>query len=85
MLVCFEITDNKQIEELQRKILANKRETEEENDIWTADTDKLDAYIFNSIAEFYTRKTNKEKDYWAKSNIWNYQVNTDANEELYEM
>lgn len=83
MIVSFEIIDNKELEALQSKILANKRETEEENDVWMSDTDKLDDYIFDSIADFMTRRASKDINYLRESNIWEYQVCTNDREELY--
>ena len=85
MLVCFEITDNEELEALQKKVLANKRQTEEENEQWFADTDKIDDYIFQCLSDYISRRDNKDVDYARKSNIWEYQVCTDDKEELYVM
>lgn len=85
MIVSFEITDNKELEELQTKILANKRKTEEENEMWQSDTDKLDDYIFQCLSTLISMRDAHLHEVREKSNIWEYQVCTDDREELYMM
>ena len=91
MLVSFEIIDNKELEKLQNKILANKRETEEENNEWMSDTDKLDDYIFECLSALIEIRKKHSHDYENlcevrdKANIWEYQVCTDDRDELYMM
>lgn len=83
MIVCIEITENEEIKELQKKVLANKRQTVEENEQWQSDTDKIDDYIFQCISDYISMR-NADIDYIrSKSNIWEYQVCTDDKEELY--
>ena len=85
MLVCFEIMENEEIKELQTKVLENKRQTEEEHEAWMSDTDKIDDYIFQCIADLMTRRGCRDANYLRESNVWEYQVCTDDREELYLM
>jgi hypothetical protein len=85
MLVSFEITDTKELEALQKKILENKRQTDEEHDTWMSDTDKLEDYIFQCISTLISMKGAPLYEIREKSNVWEYQVCTDDREELYMM
>lgn len=85
MQVCFEITDTEEIKELQKKILENERQTEEEQTAWFSDTDKLEDCIFQCLSTLISMKGDHLYEIGEKSNVWEYQVNTDDNEELYVM
>lgn len=86
MKVWFEITDTEELEALQKKILENKRQTEEENEVWMSDTDKLEDYIFQCLSTLISMKDAPLYEIREKSNVWEYQVNTDDDEEeLYTM
>ena len=85
MIVCFEIMENEELKDLQKKVLANKRRTSKENEVWQADTDKIDDYIFQCISDYMSRRDSTDIDELRKSNIWEYQVCTDDRDELYMM
>ena len=83
MTISFEITETKEMKELQNAILANARETEADDKKWMSDTDKLDEYIFQCLSDFMSRKGNGDITHLRESDVWDYQVCTDDGEELY--
>ena len=85
MKVWFEITDTEELEALQKKILDNKRQTEEDDNEWMADTDKLEDYIFQCISTLISMKGAPLYEIREKSNVWEYQACTENKEELYMM